>query len=71
MLEIFLADGPSTYKGELALGRNVTIAFMTWEGYNYEDAIILSEDLVSEDVYTSIHISEYEIETRELKTGSR
>lgn len=65
-----LADGPSTYKGELALGRNVTIAFMTWEGYNYEDAIILSEDLVSEDVYTSIHISEYEIETRELKTGS-
>jgi DNA-directed RNA polymerase subunit beta len=65
-----LADGPSTDKGELALGRNVTVAFMTWEGYNYEDAIILSEDLVKEDVYTSIHIDEYEIETRELKTGS-
>ncbi|PKK93362.1 MAG: DNA-directed RNA polymerase subunit beta [Tenericutes bacterium HGW-Tenericutes-6] len=65
-----LADGPSTQKGELALGRNVTVAFMTWEGYNYEDAIILSEDLVKEDVYTSIHIDEYEIETRDLKTGS-
>ncbi|RJX27134.1 MAG: DNA-directed RNA polymerase subunit beta [Acholeplasma sp.] len=65
-----LADGPSTHNGELALGRNVTVAFMTWEGYNYEDAIILSEDLVKEDVYTSIHIDEYEIETRELKTGS-
>ena len=65
-----LADGPSTDKGELALGRNVTVAFMTWEGYNYEDAIILSEDLVRDDVYTSIHIDEYEIETRELKTGS-
>jgi len=65
-----LADGPSTDKGELALGRNVTVAFMTWEGYNYEDAIIMSEDLVKEDVYTSIHIDEYEIETRELKTGS-
>lgn len=65
-----LADGPSTSKGELALGRNVTVAFMTWEGYNYEDAIILSEDLVKEDVYTSIHIDEYEIETRDLKTGS-
>jgi len=65
-----LADGPSTDKGELALGRNVTVAFMTWEGYNYEDAIILSEDLVKEDVYTSVHIDEYEIETRELKTGS-
>ncbi|PKK92702.1 MAG: DNA-directed RNA polymerase subunit beta, partial [Tenericutes bacterium HGW-Tenericutes-6] len=65
-----LADGPSTDKGELALGRNVTVAFMTWEGYNYEDAIIMSEDLVKEDVYTSIHIDEYDIETRELKTGS-
>ena len=65
-----LADGPSTDKGELALGRNVTIAFMTWEGYNYEDAIIMSEELVKHDVYTSIHINEYEIETRELKTGS-
>jgi DNA-directed RNA polymerase subunit beta len=65
-----LADGPSTMNGELALGRNVTVAFMTWEGYNYEDAIILSEDLVKNDVYTSVHIDEYEIETRELKTGS-
>jgi DNA-directed RNA polymerase subunit beta len=65
-----LADGPSTDKGELALGRNVTVAFMTWEGYNYEDAIILSEDLVKQDVYTSVHIDEYEIETRELNTGS-
>jgi DNA-directed RNA polymerase subunit beta len=65
-----IADGPSTDKGELALGRNVTVAFMTWEGYNYEDAIVMCEDLVKEDVYTSIHIDEYEIETRELKTGS-
>lgn len=65
-----IADGPSTSKGELALGRNVTVAFMTWEGYNYEDAIIMSEDLVKEDVYTSVHIDEYDIETRELKTGS-
>ncbi|MCK9235500.1 MAG: DNA-directed RNA polymerase subunit beta [Acholeplasmataceae bacterium] len=65
-----IADGPSVKDGELALGRNVTVAFMTWEGYNYEDAIILSEDLVQEDVYTSIHIDEYIIETRELKTGS-
>jgi DNA-directed RNA polymerase subunit beta len=65
-----LADGPSTSKGELALGRNVTVAFMTWEGYNYEDAIIMSEDLVKHDVYTSVHIDEYEIDTRELKTGA-
>ncbi len=65
-----LADGPSTNKGELALGRNVTVAFMTWEGYNYEDAVIMCEDLVKEDVYTSIHIDEYEVETRELKSGS-
>ncbi len=65
-----LADGPSTSKGELALGRNVTVAFMTWEGYNYEDAIIMSEDLVKNDIYTSVHIDEYEIETRELKTGA-
>lgn len=65
-----LADGPSTDKGELALGKNVTVAFMTWEGYNYEDAIIMSEDLVKQDVYTSVHINEYDIETRELKTGS-
>ena len=65
-----LVDGPSTSKGELALGRNVTVAFMTWEGYNYEDAIIMSEDLVKHDVYTSVHIDEYEIDTRELKTGA-
>lgn len=65
-----LADGPSTDMGELALGKNVTVAFMTWEGYNYEDAIIMSEDLVKNDVYTSVHIDEYDIETRELKTGS-
>ena len=65
-----IADGPSTEKGELALGRNVTVAFMTWEGYNYEDAVIMSEDLVKHDVYTSIHIDEYEIETRDLKQAS-
>ncbi|HHT99360.1 MAG TPA: DNA-directed RNA polymerase subunit beta [Acholeplasma sp.] len=65
-----IADGPSTDKGELALGRNVTVAFMTWEGYNYEDAIIMSEDLVRDDVYTSIHIDEYKIETRDLKVGT-
>lgn len=65
-----IADGPSTENGELALGRNVTVAFMTWEGYNYEDAVIMSEDLVKHDVYTSIHIDEYEIETRDLKQAS-
>ncbi len=65
-----IADGPSTSQGELALGRNVTVAFMTWEGYNYEDAIIMSEDLVKDDIYTSVHIDEYQVETRELKTGS-
>ncbi len=65
-----IADGPSTDQGELALGRNVTVAFMTWEGYNYEDAIVMCEDLVKDDVYTSVHIDEYEIETRELKTGT-
>lgn len=64
-----IADGPSTDKGELALGKNVTIAFMTWEGYNYEDAVIMCEDLVKNDVYTSVHIDEYEIETRELKNN--
>jgi len=64
-----LADGPSTEKGELALGRNVVVAFMTWEGYNYEDAILLSEKLVKEDVYTSIHIEEYESEARDTKLG--
>lgn len=64
-----LADGPSTEVGELALGRNVVVAFMTWEGYNYEDAILLSEKLVKEDVYTSIHIEEYESEARDTKLG--
>ncbi|WP_454193613.1 DNA-directed RNA polymerase subunit beta [Paenibacillus sp. Marseille-Q7038] len=64
-----LADGPSTELGELALGRNVVVAFMTWEGYNYEDAILLSEKLVKEDVYTSIHIEEYESEARDTKLG--
>ncbi len=64
-----LADGPSMEKGELALGRNVLIAFMTWEGYNYEDAIIMSERLVKDDVYTSIHIEEYESEARDTKLG--
>ena len=64
-----IADGPSMEDGELALGQNVTIAFMTWHGYNYEDAIILSERLVKEDVYTSIHIDEYSIERRKTKLG--
>ncbi|HJV47595.1 MAG TPA: DNA-directed RNA polymerase subunit beta [Bacillota bacterium] len=64
-----LADGPSTEMGELALGRNVLVAFMTWEGYNYEDAILMSEKMVKEDVYTSIHIEEYESEARDTKLG--
>src|SRR5690625_4770999 len=64
-----LADGPSMENGELALGRNVLVAFMTWEGYNYEDAIIMSENLVKDDVYTSIHIEEYEAEARDTKLG--
>ncbi|MFB5192193.1 DNA-directed RNA polymerase subunit beta [Alicyclobacillus fastidiosus] len=64
-----LADGPATQNGELALGRNVLVAFMTWEGYNYEDAILLSEKMVKEDVYTSIHIEEYELEARDTKLG--
>jgi DNA-directed RNA polymerase subunit beta len=64
-----LADGAATYKGELALGRNVLVAFMAWDGYNFEDAIIISEKLVKEDVYTSIHIEEFEIEIRETKLG--
>lgn len=63
-------DGPATYDEELALGKNVTVAFMTWEGYNYEDAIIISEDLVKNDVYTSVHIDKYEVQTRELKKGA-
>ncbi|MBM7646730.1 DNA-directed RNA polymerase subunit beta [Scopulibacillus daqui] len=64
-----IADGPSMDKGELALGRNVVVGFMTWEGYNYEDAIIMSERLVKDDVYTSIHIEEYESESRDTKLG--
>ncbi len=64
-----LADGPSMDRGELALGQNVTVAFMTWYGYNYEDAIIMSERLVKDDVYTSIHIEEYDIEVRDTKLG--
>ncbi len=64
-----LADGPSMEYGELALGRNVLVAFMTWDGYNYEDAIIMSERLVKDDVYTSIHIEEYEAESRDTKLG--
>ncbi len=64
-----IADGPSTDHGELALGRNVLIAFMTWEGYNYEDAILISEKLVKEDYYTSIHIEEYEADARDTKLG--
>ncbi|MFV0379515.1 MAG: DNA-directed RNA polymerase subunit beta [Anaerorhabdus sp.] len=66
---MILADGPSMQNGELALGQNVTIAFMTWHGYNYEDAIIMSERMVKEDVYTSIHIEEYDIEVRDTKLG--
>ncbi len=64
-----LADGPCTDGGELALGRNVVVAFMPWEGFNYEDAIVLSERLVEEDIFTSIHIEKYEIEARETKVG--
>ena len=64
-----LADGPSTDKGEIALGKNILIGFMTWEGYNYEDAILISEKLVKEDVFTSIHIEEYDIEARDTKLG--
>jgi DNA-directed RNA polymerase subunit beta len=64
-----LADGPSTDQGELALGRNVVVAFMPWEGYNYEDAIVISERLVREDLFTSIHIEEYEVEARDTKLG--
>ncbi len=64
-----LADGPSTDNGEIALGKNILIGFMTWEGYNYEDAILISEKLVKEDVFTSIHIEEYDIEARDTKLG--
>lgn len=64
-----IADGPSTAQGEMALGKNPLIGFMTWEGYNYEDAVLLSERLVQDDVYTSIHIEEYEAESRDTKLG--
>ena len=64
-----IADGPSTSNGEIALGKNPLIGFMTWEGYNYEDAVLLSERLVKEDVYTSVHIEEYETEARDTKLG--
>ena len=64
-----MADGPATSEGELALGRNILVAFMPWEGYNYEDAILISESVVREDKYTSIHIEEYEIEARDTKLG--
>ena len=65
-----IADGPSTSAGELALGKNPLIGFMTWEGYNYEDAVLLSEKLVRDDVYTSVHIEEYEAEARDTKLGA-
>ena len=64
-----IADGPSTSNGEISLGKNALIGFMTWEGYNYEDAVLINEKLVREDVYTSIHIEEYEIEARDTKLG--
>ncbi len=64
-----LADGPATKNGEVSLGKNALIGFMTWEGYNYEDAVLINEKLVREDVYTSIHIEEYELEARETKLG--
>src|SRR3712207_9067011 len=64
-----LADGSSTDKGEMALGKNLKVAFMSWEGYNFEDAIILSERLVKDDELTSIHIEEYEIDARTTKLG--
>ena len=64
-----IADGPSTCGGEIALGKNPLIGFMTWEGYNYEDAVLLSERMVQDDVYTSIHIEEYEAEARDTKLG--
>ena len=64
-----LADGPATDQGELALGRNILVGFMTWEGYNYEDAVLLNERLVREDLYTSIHLEEYELNSRDTKLG--
>jgi len=66
-----LADGSATEGGEIALGQNILVAYMPWEGYNYEDAILISERLVAQDVYTSIHIEKYEIEARQTKLGPR
>ncbi len=65
-----IADGPATHNGEISLGKNALIGFMTWEGYNYEDAVLLSEKIVRDDVYTSIHIEEYEVEARDTKLGA-
>ena len=62
-----IADGPATKDGEISLGKNALIGFMTWEGYNYEDAVLISEKIVRDDVYTSIHIEEYELEARDTK----
>lgn len=67
----FIADGPSMENGEMALGQNPIVAYMTWEGYNFEDAVIMSERLVKDDVYTSVHLEEYESETRDTKLGLR
>src|SRR5690606_20992004 len=64
-----IADGPATDNGELALGKNVLCGFLAWEGYNFEDAILLSEDLVKEDAFTSIHVSMFDIEARDTKLG--
>ena len=64
-----IADGPAMDNGELALGKNILIGFMTWEGYNYEDAVLISEELVKNDVFTSIHVEEYECEARDTKLG--
>ena len=65
-----IADGPATCNGEISLGKNALIGFMTWEGYNYEDAVLLSEKVVRDDVFTSIHIEEYEVECRDTKLGA-
>ena len=64
-----LADGPGTNGGELSLGQNITVAYMPWQGYNFEDAILINERLVYEDVFTSIHIEKYDIEVRQTKVG--
>ena len=66
---VIIADGPSTHLGELGLGRNVVVAFMPWRGYNFEDAIVLSERLVKDDLFTSVHVNEVELEVRDTKRG--